>query len=90
VLQTPNQHFLRHHQIKKHLAVTIHVTNPLDNTLEALQNIQDAINTLETRKTVTSEKQTLQDYDKIVSYLEDASSSLINAVVIFRKHEKAL
>jgi hypothetical protein len=66
------------------------VTNPLDNTLEALQNIQDAINTLETRKTVTSEKQTLQDYDKILSHLEDASASLINAVVIFRKHEKAL
>ena len=66
------------------------MTNPLDDTLEALHNIQDTINTLETRKTVTSEKQTLQDYDKILSYLEDASSSLINAVVIFRKHEKAL
>ena len=79
-----------HHQIKKHLAVIIRVTDPLDNTLEALQNIQDAINTVETRKTVTTEKQTLQDYDMILSYLEDASSSLINAVVIFLKHEKAL
>ena len=82
--------FLRHHQIKKRLTVTTHVTNPLDDTLEALHNIQDAINTLETRKTVTSEKQILHDYNKILSYLEDASSSLINAVVIFRKHEKAL
>ena len=66
------------------------MTNPLDDTLEALHNIQDAINTLETRKTITVEKQTLQDYNKIIFYLEDASSSLINAVVIFRKHEKAL
>ena len=66
------------------------MANPLDETLAALQKIQDAIDTVKTRKTVTSEKQTLQDYDKIISYLEDSASSLVNAVVIFLKHEKPL
>ncbi|MFY9299576.1 MAG: hypothetical protein WAO91_00095 [Candidatus Nitrosotenuis sp.] len=66
------------------------MANPLDDTLGALQNIQDAINTVKTRKTVISEKQTLQDYDKILSCLEDAASNLINAIVVFRKHEKPL
>jgi len=66
------------------------VTNLLDETLEALQKIQDVIDTVKTRKTVITEKQTLQDYDKIISYLEDSASSLLNAVVIFRKHEKPL
>ena len=66
------------------------MTNLLDETLEALQKIQDVIDTVKTRKTVITEKQTLQDYDKIISYLEDSASSLLNAVVIFRKHEKPL
>ena len=66
------------------------MTSPLDETLSALQKIQDAIDTFKTRKTVTSEKLTLQDYDKIISYLEDSASSLVNAVVIFLKHEKPL
>jgi len=79
-----------HHQIKKHVTITTHVTNLLDETLEALQKIQDVIDTVKTRKTVITEKQTLQDYDKIISYLEDSASSLLNAVVIFRKHEKPL
>ncbi|MCH8975724.1 MAG: hypothetical protein IH791_04150 [Thaumarchaeota archaeon] len=66
------------------------MTNPLDETLEALQKIQDAIDTLKIRKNVTPEKQILQDYDKIISYLEDSASKLVNAVVIFQKYERAL
>jgi len=66
------------------------VTNPLDETLKALQKIQDAIYTLKIRKNVTPEKQILQDYDKIISYLEDSASKLVNAVVIFQKYERAL
>jgi len=66
------------------------VTNPLDETLEALQKIQDSIDTLKIRKNVTPEKQILQDYDKIISYLEDSASKLVNAVVIFQKYERAL
>ena len=66
------------------------MTNPLDETLKALQKIQDAIYTLKIRKNVTPEKQILQDYDKIISYLEDSASKLVNAVVIFQKYERAL
>ena len=73
-----------------HLKIITRVTSPLDDTLEALQNIQDAIDTIKTRKTITSEKQTLQDYDKIISHLEEGAASLLNAVVLFQKYEKPL
>jgi len=66
------------------------MVKPLDATLEALQNIQDAIDEIKVRKNITSEKQTLQDYDKIIKHLEDSISDMINAVVIFQKYEKAL
>lgn len=66
------------------------MVNPLDATLEALQNAQDAIDEIKVRKNITSEKQMLQDYDKIIRHLEDSISDMINAVVIFQKHEKAL
>lgn len=66
------------------------MVNPLDTTLEALQNIQDAIDEIKVRKNITSEKQMLQDYDKIIKHLEDSMSDMINAVVIFQKYEKAL
>jgi len=59
-------------------------------TLEALQNIQDAIDEIKVRKNITSEKQTLEDYDKIITHLEDSISDMINAVVIFQKYDKAL
>ncbi len=66
------------------------MVNPLDTTLEALQNIQDSIDEIKVRKNITSEKQTLQDYDTIIKHLEDSISNMINAVVIFHKYEKAL
>ena len=66
------------------------MVNPLDTTLEALQNIQDAIDEIKVRKNITSEKQTLQDYDEIIKHLEESISDMINAVVIFQKYEKAL
>ncbi|HEY4680640.1 MAG TPA: hypothetical protein VIH04_05170 [Nitrosarchaeum sp.] len=66
------------------------MVKPLDATLEALQNIQDAIDEIKVRKNITSEKQTLQDYDKIIKHLEESISDMINAVVIFQKYEKAL
>ena len=66
------------------------MVNPLDTTLEALQNIQDSIDEIKVRKNITSEKQTLQDYDKIIKHLEDSILDMINAVVIFQKYEKAL
>ena len=66
------------------------MTNPLDYTLKALENIQDAIDEIKVRKNITSEQELLQDYDKIIIHLEDSASKLINAVVIFQKHEKSL
>jgi hypothetical protein len=66
------------------------MVNPLDTTLEALQNIQDTIDEIKVRKNITSEKQTLQDYDDIIKHLEESASNMINAVVIFQKYEKAL
>lgn len=65
------------------------MANPLDTTLEALKNIQDAVNEIKVRKNITLEKEKLQDYDKIIKYLENSASTLLNAVVIFQKHEKA-
>ena len=59
-------------------------------TLEALQNLQDAIDEIKVRKNITSEKETLQDYDQIINHLEDSISDMINAVVIFQKYDKAL
>lgn len=66
------------------------MVNPLDYTLEALQNVQDAVNEIKVRKNITTEKEMLQDYVDIIKHLEDSMSSILNAVVIFQKHEKAL
>lgn len=66
------------------------MVNSLDSTLEALQNIQDTIDEMKVRKNITSEKQTLQDYDKIIMNLETSIKYMINAVVLFRKYDKAL
>jgi len=66
------------------------MVNPLDSTLEALQNIQDAIDEIKVRKKIISEKQTLQDYNHIIKHLEDSTGDMINAIVIFQKYDKAL
>lgn len=66
------------------------MVNPLDVTLEALQNVQDAINEIKVRKNITTEKEKIQDYDKIIRHLEDSILDMLNAVVIFHKYEKAL
>jgi len=57
--------------------------NPLDYTLNALENIQDAIDEIKVRKTITSNQEQLQDYNKIITQLEDVALKLINAVVAF-------
>ena len=65
------------------------MTNPLDYTLSALENIQDAIDEIKVRKTITTNQGQLQDYDKIITQLEDSVSKLINVVVAFQKFEKS-
>lgn len=37
-----------------------------------------------------TDKTKIADYDKIIKYLEDSISDMLNAVVLFHKHEKAL
>jgi hypothetical protein len=79
-----------HHQIKKYVTITTHVTKPLDKTLEAFQNVEDAIADIKTQRNVMTDKIMVEDYDKILIQLEKASENLINAVVIFQKYEKSL
>ncbi len=67
-----------------------YVAKPLDNTLEAFQNIEDAISDIRSQKNVMTDQTMISDYDEILTYLEKASDDLINAIVIFRKHEGSL
>jgi len=66
------------------------VTKPLDKTLEAFQNVEDAIVDIKTQRNVITDETTIADYDKILIQLEKASEDLINAIVIFQKYEKSL
>jgi hypothetical protein len=75
---------------KIQVSILENMVNPLDITLEALQNVQDAVNEIKVRKNITTEKEKLQDYDKIIKHLEGSISDMLNAVVIFQKYEKAL
>lgn len=63
------------------------VTKPLDSTLEAFQNIEDAISDIKSQKNVMTNQTVISDYDEILTHLEKASDDLINAIVIFRRHE---
>lgn len=81
---------MRYNQIKKHVTVIIRVTKPLDKTLEAFQNIEDAIADIKTQRNVMTNKSMIADYDKILAHLEKASDNLINAIVIFQRYEKSL
>lgn len=82
--------FLCHHQIKKRVSINTNMTNPLDETLDAFQGIEDAIVDVKTKRNVMTDKIMIEDYDKILSHLEMASENLINAIVIFQRHEKSL
>ncbi|MBI5697361.1 MAG: hypothetical protein HZC29_02445 [Thaumarchaeota archaeon] len=66
------------------------MTKPLDKTLEAFQNVEDAIVDIKTQKNVMTDKTKIADYDKILVQLEKASEDLINAIAIFQKHEGSL
>lgn len=79
-----------YHQIKKHETITNGVTKSLDKTLEAFQNVEDAIVDIKTQRNVMTDKTKIADYDKILVQLEKASEDLINAIVIFQKYEGSL
>lgn len=66
------------------------MTKPLDKSLEAFQIVEDAIADIKSQRNVMKNETMIADYDKILSNLEKASENLINAIVIFQRHEKAL
>jgi len=81
---------LFYHQIKKHVTITNDVTKSLDKTLEAFQNVEDAIVDIKAQRNVMTDKTKIADYDRILIQLEKASDDLINATVIFQKYEGSL
>jgi hypothetical protein len=65
------------------------MTKAFDKTLEAIDSLEEAITEARTQKLV-ADPNTVQDLDKIISILEKAQNIIIDAVVVFEKHEKAL
>ena len=65
------------------------MTKAFDKTLDAIDDLEEAITEARTQKLVADPNKA-QDLDKIISVLEKAQNVIIDAVVIFEKHEKAL
>lgn len=65
------------------------MTKAFDKTLDAIGDLEEAIIEAKTQK-LTADPRKVQDLDKIISILERAQNVIIEAVVIFQKHEKAL
>ena len=86
----PDFLFQIYHQIKKHGIVINDVAKSLDKTLEAFQNVEDAIVDIKTQRNVMTDKTKIVDYDEILVQLEKASDDLISAIALFQKHEGSL
>lgn len=65
------------------------MTKAFDKTLDAIADLEDAVTNARTEK-LTADPKKVQDLDKIIVILEKAQNVIIEAVVIFQKHEKAL
>jgi hypothetical protein len=65
------------------------MTKAFDKTLDAIADLEEAVTEARTQKLTAAPKKT-QDLDKIITILEKAQNVIIEAVVIFQKHEKAL
>ena len=65
------------------------MTKAFDKTLDAIADLEEAVTEARTQK-LTADPKKVQDLDKIISILEKAQNVIIEAVVIFEKHEKAL
>lgn len=66
------------------------MTKSLDKTLEAFRNTEDAIEDIKTKRNIITDKDMIEDYNKILGQLEKASDNLINAIALFQKHEGLL
>ena len=60
-----------------------------DKTLDSISNLQDAIDYINTEKTISKE-QKIKDLDEINEYLKQAQDIIVKALVVFRKYEKDL
>jgi hypothetical protein len=65
------------------------MTKAFDKTLQVIDDLEEAITETRTQKLVADPKKA-QDLDTIILILEKAQNVIIDAVVIFEKHEKAL
>ncbi len=65
------------------------MTKAFDKTLDAIADLEEAVTEARTQK-LTADPKKAQDLDEIISILEKAQDIIIEAVVIFQKHEKAL
>jgi hypothetical protein len=65
------------------------MTKAFDRTLDAIADLEEAVTEARTQK-LTADPKKVQDLDKIISILEKAQDVIIEAVVLFQKHEKAL
>lgn len=65
------------------------MTKAFDKTLDAIDDLEEAVTQARTEK-LTAEPKKAQDLDKIISILEKAQNVIVDAVVIFQRHEKAL
>lgn len=65
------------------------MTKAFDKTLDAIADLEEAATQARTQK-LTADPKKAQDLDKIISILEKAQNVIIEAVVMFQKHEKAL
>ena len=65
------------------------MTKAFDKTLDAIADLEEAVTEARTQK-LTADPKKVQDLDKIISILEKAQDVIVDDVVIFQKHEKAL
>ncbi len=65
------------------------MTKAFDKTLDAISDLEEAVTQARTQK-LTADPKKVQDLDKIISILEKAQNVIVEAVVVFQKHEKAL
>jgi len=60
-----------------------------DKTLDGISDLQDAIDYINTEKTISNE-QKIKDLDEINECLKQAQDIIVKSLVVFQKYEKDL